>query len=104
MQGLQWLVALHDRNLNGILADEMGLGKTVQVLALLAYLIETRNVCRPFLIAAPAAVVANWEKEVAAWLPQLKVITYRGPAATRITLFETVVSFVGNASSSSPLP
>lgn len=31
MQGLQWLVALHDRRLSGILADEMGLGKTVQV-------------------------------------------------------------------------
>ena len=31
VQGLQWMVALHDVNLNGILADEMGLGKTVQV-------------------------------------------------------------------------
>jgi SNF2 family DNA or RNA helicase len=31
MQGLRWLVALHDVGLNGILADEMGLGKTIQV-------------------------------------------------------------------------
>ena len=30
-QGLRWLVALHDKRLNGILADEMGLGKTIQV-------------------------------------------------------------------------
>ncbi len=29
--GLDWLVSLHDRRLNGILADEMGLGKTIQV-------------------------------------------------------------------------
>lgn len=31
LQGLQWLVSLHNNNLNGILADEMGLGKTLQV-------------------------------------------------------------------------
>lgn len=31
MQGLRWLVALHDNALNGILADDMGLGKTIQV-------------------------------------------------------------------------
>ncbi len=30
LKGVQWLVALHDRGLNGILADEMGLGKTIQ--------------------------------------------------------------------------
>ena len=29
--GLDWLVSLHERKLNGILADEMGLGKTIQV-------------------------------------------------------------------------
>ena len=28
--GLDWLVSLHDQDLNGILADEMGLGKTIQ--------------------------------------------------------------------------
>ncbi len=31
--GLDWLVSMHDRRLNGILADEMGLGKTIQVRA-----------------------------------------------------------------------
>jgi len=30
MQGLRWLVSLHNNSLNGILADEMGLGKTIQ--------------------------------------------------------------------------
>ncbi len=36
--GLDWLVTLHERNLNGILADEMGLGKTIQTIAVLAHL------------------------------------------------------------------
>ena len=27
--GLDWMVTLHNRKLNGILADEMGLGKTI---------------------------------------------------------------------------
>ena len=40
LAGLNWLVSLHNNNLNGILADEMGLGKTIQTIALLAYLLE----------------------------------------------------------------
>ena len=36
--GLDWLVAMDERRLNGILADEMGLGKTIQTIALLAHL------------------------------------------------------------------
>lgn len=36
--GLDWLVTMHDRKLNGILADEMGLGKTIQTIAVLAHL------------------------------------------------------------------
>ena len=31
LQGLRWMVSLHNNHLNGILADEMGLGKTIQV-------------------------------------------------------------------------
>lgn len=27
--GMDWMVSLHNRKLNGILADEMGLGKTI---------------------------------------------------------------------------
>lgn len=36
--GLNWLVSLQSRRLNGILADEMGLGKTLQTISMLAYL------------------------------------------------------------------
>lgn len=40
MVGLNWLLVLHHRRLNGILADEMGLGKTIQIIAFLAQLRE----------------------------------------------------------------
>ena len=30
--GLQWLVTMYERGLNGVLADEMGLGKTIQTI------------------------------------------------------------------------
>ena len=33
LEGLNWLISLHEGGLNGILADEMGLGKTLQVRA-----------------------------------------------------------------------
>lgn len=36
--GLDWLVTMNEKKLNGILADEMGLGKTIQTIALLAHL------------------------------------------------------------------
>ena len=36
--GLDWMVSLFERSLNGILADEMGLGKTIQTIAFLAHL------------------------------------------------------------------
>ena len=36
--GLDWLMTIHMRRLNGILADEMGLGKTIMTIALLAHL------------------------------------------------------------------
>ena len=53
VSGLEWLVSLHNNNLNGILADEMGLGKTIQTIALLAYLIEKKKIMGPFLIIVP---------------------------------------------------
>jgi SWI/SNF-related matrix-associated actin-dependent regulator of chromatin subfamily A protein 2/4 len=53
VSGLEWLVSLHNNNLNGILADEMGLGKTIQTIALLSYLIEKKKIMGPFLVIVP---------------------------------------------------
>lgn len=41
--GMDWLVAMCERKLNGILADEMGLGKTIQTIALLAHLASEKG-------------------------------------------------------------
>lgn len=38
LDGLNWLLNLHNAEINGILADEMGLGKTIQTIAIIAYL------------------------------------------------------------------
>lgn len=84
MVGLNWLLILHHRGLNGILADEMGLGKTVQIIAFLAHLRETsgddenhRN-RGPHLIVVPSSTMDNWSNELSRWCPDLKVHVYYG--------------------------
>ena len=81
--GLDWLVSLHDRRLNGILADEMGLGKTVQTISLLAHLASERGSWGPHLIIVPTSVIVNWEMECKRWCPALKVMSYYGTAKQR---------------------
>lgn len=38
IEGLNFMIGLYERGLNGILADEMGLGKTLQTISLLAFM------------------------------------------------------------------
>ena len=78
MAGLRWLVSLHNNNLNGILADEMGLGKTIQTIALIAYLLESKQLPGPYLIIVPLATLSNWQLEFARWCPDAKAIVYKG--------------------------
>jgi SNF2 family DNA or RNA helicase len=107
--GLDWLVALHDRQLNGILADEMvralciggawlstttcfpnippsirqGLGKTIQTISLLAHLACARGVWGPHLVVVPTSVMLNWEAEFKRFCPALKLLVYYGTAKER---------------------
>lgn len=57
--GLEWLVTINERRLNGILADEMGLGKTLQTISLLAHLACEQGIWGPHLIVVrrPAALL-----------------------------------------------
>ncbi|OSC98421.1 hypothetical protein PYCCODRAFT_1439293 [Trametes coccinea BRFM310] len=81
--GLEWLVSIHSRNLNGILADEMGLGKTIQTIALLAHLACDRGIWGPHLIIVPTSVLLNWEMEFKKFLPGFKVLSYHGNVKQR---------------------
>ncbi len=81
--GLDWLVTLHNKRLNGILADEMGLGKTIQTISLLASLACDRGIWGPHLIVVPTTIMINWEMEFKRWCPSLKVLTYFGSQKER---------------------
>lgn len=62
---------LFENGVNGILADEMGLGKTIQVISLIAHLIE-KNVRGPFLIIGPLSTLPNWALEFERFTPQVQ--------------------------------
>ncbi|KAI3764429.1 hypothetical protein L2E82_14437 [Cichorium intybus] len=89
--GLQWMLSLYNNKLNGILADEMGLGKTVQVMALIAYLMEFKSNYGPHLIIVPNAVLVNWKSELHTWLPNVSCIYYVGNKDQRSKLFSQEV-------------
>ena len=76
--GLDWLVSMYERKLNGILADEMGLGKTIETIALLAHLACDKEIWGPHLIVVPTSVMLNWEMELKKWAPAFKIVTYYG--------------------------
>jgi SWI/SNF-related matrix-associated actin-dependent regulator of chromatin subfamily A member 5 len=83
LEGLNWLIKLHDHGINGILADEMGLGKTLQTISLLAYLRESRGVKGPHLVVVPKSVVGNWIREFKMWCPSIRAIRMGGTKAER---------------------
>ena len=60
-----------------------GLGKTVQVIAVLAYLVESRGTKEPSLIVCPSSVLSNWQAELQAWAPGLCVLLHQGSAPER---------------------
>ncbi|XVE77163.1 hypothetical protein DITRI_Ditri13aG0039700 [Diplodiscus trichospermus] len=94
--GLQWMLSLYNNKLNGILADEMGLGKTVQVMALIAYLMEFKGNYGPHLIIVPNAVLVNWKSELHNWLPSVSCIYYVGGKDQRSKLFSQVLAMKFN--------
>jgi SNF2 family DNA or RNA helicase len=81
--GLDWLVTLHNKRMNGILADEMGLGKTIQTISMLASLACDKGVWGPHLIIVPTTIMINWEMEFKRWAPALKILTYFGSQKER---------------------
>ncbi|GMF20521.1 unnamed protein product [Phytophthora lilii] len=81
--GVNWLISMCERRINGILADEMGLGKTIQTISLLAHLACAQGLWGPHLIVVPTSCLVNWEMEFKRWCPAFKVLTYFGSAKRR---------------------
>jgi len=89
LEGLNWMVKLHDHGINGILADEMGLGKTLQTISLLTYLRESRGVTGPHIVIVPKSVVGNWIKEFRKWSPSINAVRMGGTKDERTKARDT---------------
>ena len=94
-RGFNWVCSLFYSGFGCILADDMGLGKTVQSIAVMLRLKEEgllgrvspkskssdENESQAFsgcFVIAPAALLNNWEKELARFAPSLSVSRYHG--------------------------
>ena len=87
IEGLNWLYYRWYLRKNAILSDEMGLGKTIQIIGLLATLMEDHG-CFPFLVVVPNPTVPNWRREIKRWAPSLRVVTYYGSSAARSLAYQ----------------
>lgn len=92
LEGLNWMVHLAEKGLNGILADEMGLGKTLQSISILAYHLEYQNCQGPHLICVPKSTLSNWMNELARWCPSLRAIKFHGTREDRAHVIETYLN------------
>jgi hypothetical protein len=66
--GLAWMQHLFESQgehlvRGAVLADDMGLGKTLQLLALMAWLVERNPDVDPMLVVAPVSLLENWTEE-----------------------------------------
>ena len=78
VDGLNWLVSLHENGISGILADEMGLGKTLQTISFLGYLRHICSIKGPHLIVVPKSTLDNWNREFEKWTPEVNVLVLQG--------------------------
>ncbi|XP_055532885.1 SWI/SNF-related matrix-associated actin-dependent regulator of chromatin subfamily A member 5-like [Wyeomyia smithii] len=74
VDGLNWLISLYDKGINGILADEMGLGKTLQSISMLGYLRHHKNIKGPHLVIVPLSTINNWIREFQRFIPDVRVL------------------------------
>jgi len=73
IEGLNWLIKMHENGINCILADEMGLGKTLQTIAFLGYLKFVKDEKSKHLIVVPKSCLQNWHNEFKRFIPEMKV-------------------------------
>lgn len=73
IEGLNWLIKMHENGINCILADEMGLGKTLQTISFLGYLKFVKDEKNKHLIVVPKSCLQNWYSEFSRFIPEMKV-------------------------------
>lgn len=73
IEGLNWLINMHENGINCILADEMGLGKTLQTISFLGYLKYVKDEKNKHLIVVPKSCLQNWYNEFQKFIPDMKV-------------------------------
>lgn len=78
VQGLSWLAFLRRWGLGACLADDMGLGKTIQAIALVLDEKQREPDMAPTLVVCPTSLVGNWQREIARFAPELKVLVHHG--------------------------
>lgn len=76
---------------HALLADQMGLGKTVQTITAMRVVHKSRAGSKS-LVIAPAALLLNWEEELATWAPELVCRRLVGKTADRRALLMLPVS------------
>lgn len=87
--GVDWLVAQPI----AILADDMGLGKTAQAITALRYLVRDQPQ-RTALVVCPKQIMANWERELNDWAPELTWTRLSPPTRWRQRAWRVLVGRV----------
>ncbi|MDJ0836454.1 MAG: DEAD/DEAH box helicase [Acidobacteriota bacterium] len=81
VRGLSWLTFHSKLKFGACLADDMGLGKTIQLLSLLLFEREQKEVSfnsKPTLLVCPMSVVGNWFRECMRFTPNLRAMVHHG--------------------------
>ncbi|MDA7524931.1 DEAD/DEAH box helicase [Verrucomicrobia bacterium] len=81
-RGVDWMQQTLQRTGGVILADEMGLGKTMQIISL--FLLNKPDTSSPALVICPTSLIANWQREVGKFAPELSTMIHRGSDRTGI--------------------
>lgn len=71
--GYRFLRHHYENGTGVLLADDMGLGKTVQIIALLAHMVD-KGTLSPALIVVPMSLIDNWKSEIRLFLPSVRSI------------------------------
>lgn len=93
LEGLNFLIGLFERGLNGILADEMGLGKTLQTISLLGFLRQYKGITGPHLVIVPKSTLGNWMKEIAQWCPEIRAVKFHGSQEERKNQMANLIQY-----------